>query len=229
MKGYTLSNAFSASIEMKWFSSFILLMYYIYWSAYFQSYLYPRDKSYLVIVYNPSKGFFLKKNNFIYLFIFGCAGSSLLHRLFFSCSESGLLSSWGSWVSHCRGFSCWRPQALGCVGSGRCSFQALVHRLNSCGTQTCGISWHVGSSWRRDGTRVSCIGRLILYHWATRKALRCSWIYLEKPFLLLHIWRIILLDRVFLSGKLFFQYFEYVIPLLGLCRVFPEKSGDSLK
>ena len=37
MKGYTLSNDFSASIEMKWCSSFILLMYYIYWSAYFQS------------------------------------------------------------------------------------------------------------------------------------------------------------------------------------------------
>ena len=30
--------------------------------------------------------------------------------------------------------------------------------------------WHVGSSQTRDGTRVSCIGRQILYHWATREA-----------------------------------------------------------
>ena len=106
---------------------------------------------------------------------------------------------------------------------------AAASRLNRCGSQTCGTSRHVGSSWTRDGTRVSCTGRPILYHWATREALRCSWMYLEKPFLLLRIWRIILLDRVFLSGRLIFQYFEYVIPLLGLCRVFPEKSSDSLK
>ena len=32
-------------------------------------------------------------NNFIYSFIFGGAGSSLLHRLFSSCSEWGLLSN----------------------------------------------------------------------------------------------------------------------------------------
>ena len=29
---------------------------------------------------------------------------------------------------------------------------------------------HVGSSWFRDRTRVSCIGRRILYYWATREA-----------------------------------------------------------
>ena len=26
--------------------------------------------------------------------------------LFSSCSEQGLLSSWGAWASHCGGFSC---------------------------------------------------------------------------------------------------------------------------
>ena len=36
---------------------------------------------------------FLFFNNFIYLFIFGCAGSPLLHKLFSSCGEQGLLSS----------------------------------------------------------------------------------------------------------------------------------------
>ena len=30
--------------------------------------------------------------------------------------------------------------------------------------------WHVGSSWIRDQTHVSCIGSQILYHWAAREA-----------------------------------------------------------
>ena len=30
--------------------------------------------------------------------------------------------------------------------------------------------WHVGSSWIRDGTCVSCTGRQILYHWGIREA-----------------------------------------------------------
>ena len=29
--------------------------------------------------------------------------------------------------------------------------------------------WHVGSSWTREGTHVSCIGRWILNHWTTRE------------------------------------------------------------
>ena len=39
--------------------------------------------------------------SFIYLFIFGCAGSSLLHGLLSSCSKQGLLSSRGTWAAHC--------------------------------------------------------------------------------------------------------------------------------
>ena len=35
------------------------------------------------------------------------------------------------------------------------------------------VPWHVGSSWTRDWIRVSCIDRWILYHWATREALKC--------------------------------------------------------
>ena len=42
----------------------------------------------------------------IILFIFGCAGSSLLRGLFSSCGEEGLLSSCGVQVSRCSGFSC---------------------------------------------------------------------------------------------------------------------------
>ena len=33
--------------------------------------------------------------------------------------------------------------------------------------------WHVGSSQTRDGTCVFCIGRQILYRWATREAPHC--------------------------------------------------------
>ena len=37
-----------------------------------------------------------------------------------------------------------------------------------------GLSCSVGSSWIRDQTHVSCIGRWILYHWAIREALKSS-------------------------------------------------------
>ena len=42
-----------------------------------------------------------------YLFLtFGYVVSSFLHRLLFSCSERGLLSSHGGHASHSSGFSC---------------------------------------------------------------------------------------------------------------------------
>ena len=44
----------------------------------------------------------------IYLFIFGCAGSSLLHRLFSSCGEQ---------TAHCSGFSCCGTWVLGHMDS----------------------------------------------------------------------------------------------------------------
>ena len=53
------------------------------------------------------------KNNF-YLFIFGCAGSLFLCKLFSSCCEWGLLFSCGARDSHCGDFSCCTEQALGC-------------------------------------------------------------------------------------------------------------------
>ena len=48
---------------------------------------------------------------------FGCAGSSLLHGLFSSHGEWGLLSSCITRASHCGGLSCCGAQALGHVGS----------------------------------------------------------------------------------------------------------------
>ena len=44
------------------------------------------------------------KKHIIYVFIFGCAGSSLLHGLSSSCGER---------ASHCSGFSCCRVWAVG--------------------------------------------------------------------------------------------------------------------
>ena len=45
------------------------------------------------------------------LFIFGCAGSSLLRAAFSSYGEWGLLSVCGARASHCHGSSCHRAQA----------------------------------------------------------------------------------------------------------------------
>ena len=50
---------------------------------------------------------------FFLIFIFGCAVSFLLHRLFSSFGEWGLLSIRGAWDSHYSGFSCCGAWAVG--------------------------------------------------------------------------------------------------------------------
>ena len=96
-------------------------------------------------------------------FIFVCAGSSLLHGLFSSCRQWGLLSSCGVWASHCGGFSCCRVQVLGCVAQQLqfLSFRAQAQQLWHTGLVA---PQHVGSSWIRDGTHISCISGLIIHH-----------------------------------------------------------------
>ena len=64
--------------------------------------------------------FFFFKLEASFLFIFGCAGSSLLCGLFPSCREQGLRSNCSARASHCGGFSCCRAQALGRVGFSSC-------------------------------------------------------------------------------------------------------------
>ena len=64
------------------------------------------------------------------LIYLGCAGSSLLHRFFSSCSEWGLLSSYCVWDSHCGGFSCSGAGTPGAEAS-----VAAAHRLSSCDTR----------------------------------------------------------------------------------------------
>ena len=57
----------------------------------------------------------------------------------------------------------------------RCGdFSFCNHRPKSTGSiivvRVLNWSLHVGSSWIRDRTHASCIGRWILYHWTTREA-----------------------------------------------------------
>ena len=114
--------------------------------------------SYGVSFGHPIKDFF---NVYDFdVFIFGCAGSSLMHGLFSSC---------GAQVSHFGGFSCCRAQALGhqasVVAAPKLQSTGLilvVHRL-SCsvargivldqGWNLCLLHWQADSS-----------------HWVTREA-----------------------------------------------------------
>ena len=57
--------------------------------------------------------FFIKT---VDLLIYGCAGASLMHRLFSSRRQWRLLSSCGVQVSYCLGFSCCGAWALGFTG-----------------------------------------------------------------------------------------------------------------
>ena len=82
---------------------------------------------------------FFKK---IYLFIFGCVGSSLLHTGFLQLWREGATLRCSAQASHCSGFSCRGACALGprasvvvAGGSGSCGSWALEHRLSSCGAQ----------------------------------------------------------------------------------------------
>ena len=61
------------------------------------------------------------------------------------------------------------------VGSRVCESQQLQH--------TGSAAPHVGSSWIRDPTPVSCSGRWILHHRATREALM-AFLYFDFSFLI---------------------------------------------
>ena len=88
---------------------------------------------------------------FIHLFIFGCARSSLVRRLFSSCGKWALLSRCGVRAFHCGGFSWCKAPGLGHEGSvvvvpGLCGTgsTAVVHGL-SC-SSACGIFQDQGSN-----------------------------------------------------------------------------------
>ena len=57
----------------------------------------------------PEDFFFF--NKFIYLFIFGCVGSSFLCEGFLQLRQAGPTLHRGAWASHYRGLSCCGAQA----------------------------------------------------------------------------------------------------------------------
>ena len=83
---------------------------------------------------------------------------------FLYCSELGLLSNHSAPASHCSGFSCCTAWALWHSGFRSCGWRALSTGLSSCGEGGLVALGHVGSSWIKDQTLVSYIGRWILHY-----------------------------------------------------------------
>ena len=84
-----------------------------------------------------------------------------------------LAFSTGARPSLCRGFFCCRPQARGAralvaVACGLSSWGSQAHAQYLCDTDLVVLP-NVGSSWTRNKTHVSCTGRWVLYHSATRE------------------------------------------------------------
>ena len=74
-------------------------------------------------------------NLFIYLFIFGCVGSLLLHTGFLQLRRGGATLCCSVQASHCGGFSCCGARALG-TGFSSCGTWASV--VVACGLQSAG-------------------------------------------------------------------------------------------
>ena len=89
---------------------------------------------------------------FNYLFIFGFAGSLLLHMDFSSCGEQGRILLWST------DSYTWASVVAAC-------------RFSSCGARTLATLQYFESSLTGDQTCVPCIGGQILIHCATREVL----------------------------------------------------------
>ena len=96
---------------------------------------------------------------YLFLFIYGCVGSSLLCEGFLQLWQAGATLHRGARASHYRSLSCCGAQAP----------DAQAQQLWHTGPVA---PRHVGSSQTRARTRVPCIGRQILNHCATREAPR---------------------------------------------------------
>ena len=101
---------------------------------------------------------------FFCLFSFGVLGLSCCPGSLCSCRSSGLLSGCVALTSRGGGFS-WGAPAL--QSPWIPDSRARAWWFWSMGPA---VPWHVGSSPTRGGTCASCIGRQILYHWATGEA-----------------------------------------------------------
>ena len=96
------------------------------------------------------------------LFVIGGAGPLLLRERFSGC---------GAQASHCSGFSRCGGQVLGCMGLQKLQLPGPGAQAQELWYAGLVVRRHVGSSWIRDRTRVSRLGRWILHHQATREAL----------------------------------------------------------
>ena len=94
---------------------------------------------------------------FIYLFIYGCVGSSFLCEGFPQLWQAGATLHRDARASHYHGLS-------------RCGAQAPDAQAQQLWLTGPAAPRHVGSSQTRARTRVPCIGRQILNHCATREA-----------------------------------------------------------
>ena len=111
--------------------------------------------------------FFFKKD---YLFLATLGLLCCLHWVFSSCGEQGLLSNCSVQASHCGGFSCCRAQASVVTASvvRALGLQSMGSVVTAHGLSCC---WTCGIFLDQESNPCPCIGRLILYHWATREAL----------------------------------------------------------
>ena len=79
--------------------------------------------------------FFFWLISFIYLFIFGCTGPSLLRRLFFTCGWRGSSAAGVCGLLTVVASLVWSTGSGAYMGFCSCGSPALEHRLSSCGAQ----------------------------------------------------------------------------------------------
>ena len=90
--------------------------------------------------------------------------------------EQGPLSSCAAQCSRRRGLCCWGPRAPGPSGYSSCNMWAQRLWILDARAQApslcmgLAVAQHVGTSQIRDGIHLSCTGRQILWHRATRDA-----------------------------------------------------------
>ena len=101
---------------------------------------------------------------YLFIFIFGCGGSSLLHTGFLQLQRVGLLL-----VVVCRLLIAVASLLLQSTGSGCAGFSACSMRPQQLRLMGLVASWHVGNSGTRDQTRVPFIAWWLVNHWTTRK------------------------------------------------------------
>ena len=126
----------------------------------------------------PSLGLVIESSDeqkfykFIYLFIFGCVGSSFLCEGFLQLRRAGATLHRSGRASHCRGLS-------------RCGAQAPDAQAQQLWLTGLAAPRHVGSSQTRARTHVPCIGRQILNHCATREAPSRSFKFEEVQYIII--------------------------------------------